>query len=134
MKAKATPQNPVSQEDVELFDTYIQKWRSLLNLRDWRIVRESKRDPKHMASLTSVEHEHKLAKYRVGTHFRSNAVTPESLESTALHELLHLLLRPMLDAAIADGEHSDQVAEYEHAVIVVLEEILMTAYQENKNG
>jgi hypothetical protein len=126
--------NPVSDKDVSLFDTFIHKWRALLNLRDWRIVRVRKRDPKYMAALLTVEHEHKLARYAVGESFGAIEVTPQSLESTALHELLHLLLRPMIDAAAAAGGHDDQVAEYEHAVIVVLEELLMQAYGERHNN
>jgi hypothetical protein len=35
---KARP-NPVSDADVARFDEYVAKWRALLNLRDWRIVR-----------------------------------------------------------------------------------------------
>jgi hypothetical protein len=120
--------NPVTDADVEYFDRAVVKWQALLNLRDWRIVRESARDLKHMASLTGVEHPHKLARYRVGVDFKSAAVTPQSLESTALHELLHLLLRPMLDVAMAEGDHNDSVMEYEHAVIVILEQLLMAAY------
>ncbi len=132
VRKKAAPPagalNVVTEAHAEQFDEYIRKWQTLLNLRDWRIVRDPKRERQFMAVLLSVEHEHKLAKYRIGSDFRSQKVTPEALESTALHELLHLLLRPMLDTAMADGEHSNAVAEYEHAALIVLEGLLMAAY------
>jgi hypothetical protein len=129
-KKKDPPQNPVTDEHVERFDYYIDKWRTLLNLRNWRILRTKKREMKNMAALLGVEHEHKLARYSVGVDFGNTAVTEESLESTALHELLHLILRPMLDVAIAQGEHNDAVLEEEHSVIVVLEQLLLHAYKE----
>jgi hypothetical protein len=126
--------NLVSDEHVAAFEEYVAKWRNLLNLRDWRIVRESRRDKRFMASVVSVEHEHKLAKYRVGVSFKSHPVTPYSLESTALHELLHILLRPLIDTAINEGEHCVGVAETEHEVIIILEELLMNAYSDHKDG
>jgi hypothetical protein len=122
------PLNPVHDEHVRQFEEYVHKWRALLNLRDWRIARTRKRPARVMAVLESVEHEHKLARYSVGRDFGAAEVTPESLESTALHELLHLLLRPLLDVAMEHAEHNDVVLEYEHAVITVLEELLMKAY------
>jgi hypothetical protein len=120
--------NPVSADHLTLFDSFVHKWRALLNLRDWRIIRAKKRDAKNMASLLTVEHEHKLARYAIGIDFGAAEVTQQSIESTALHELLHLLLRPLIDSAIATGEHDEQILEYEHGVIVVLEELLMQAY------
>ncbi len=120
--------NTVHDAHVQQFEEYVHKWRVLLNLRDWRIVRTRKRPARVMAQLESVEHQHKLARYSVGRDFGAQEVTPESLESTALHELLHLLLRPLLDVAMEQGEHNDVLLEYEHAVITVLEELLMKAY------
>jgi len=135
-KKKDPPQNPVGDEDLEKFDQFMEKWRTLLNLRNWRVLRAKKREVKNMAALLSVEHEHKLARYSVGLDFGSSKVTDESLESTALHEMLHLLLRPLLDTAMAETEHNDTVLEEEHSVIIVLEQLLLHAYkeQQQKNG
>jgi len=120
--------NPVSDEQVAEFDMYIEKWREKLNLRDWRVVRANKRDTTCMASLLSVEPEHKLARYSVGLHFGVCEVTSESLESTAIHEMLHLRLRSLMDACIDERGHTHIVNEKEHEVVVVLEELLMRAY------
>jgi hypothetical protein len=131
-KKKDPPQNPVSDEDLDKFDHFMEKWRTLLNLRNWRVLRAKKREVKNMAALLSVEHEHKLARYSVGLDFGSSKVTDESLESTALHEMLHLLLRPLLDTAMAETEHNDTVLEEEHSVIIVLEQLLLHAYKEQQ--
>ena len=122
------PRNPVSDEDVAEFEAYVEKWRDKLNLRDWRVVRAAKREKRHMAALLTVEHEHKLARYSVGEDFGADKVTPHSLESTAIHEMLHLRLRPLLDACMEEKSHTDAVLKYEHEVIIVLEDLLFRAY------
>jgi hypothetical protein len=129
MATKKAPANPVLPEHVVQFDEFVAKWRVLLNLRDWRIERTGKRT-KAMAEVTSIEHEHKLAKYALGSDFGATPVTPVSLEKTACHELLHILLAPLIATACAEGEESDTTLEYEHAVIIVLEELLINAYGE----
>lgn len=133
-KKKDPPQNPVLDHHVAEFDEYVDKWRTLLNLRNWRVSRVKKREHKNMAALVTVEHEHKLARYSIGMDFGNTPVTQESLESTALHEMLHLLLRPMLDVAMNSGEHDDAVLEEEHSVITVLEALLLHAYKEKPDG
>jgi len=120
--------NPLSDEHVAEFDMYVAKWRDRLNLRDWRVVRSTKRDPTCMASLLSVEPEHKLARYAVGVHFGAEEVTPASLESTAIHEMLHLRLRGLMDACMDERGHTHVVNEKEHEVVVVIEELLFRAY------
>jgi hypothetical protein len=125
---KRQARNPVSEEDAQAFDAYVEKWRDKLNLRDWRVVRAGKRDRKNMAALLTVEHEHKLARYAIGEDFGASEVTPASLEGTALHEMLHLLLRPLLDVAMQEKDHSDLVLEKEHEVVLVLEQLLLSAY------
>lgn len=122
------PKNPVLDEHVEEFDMYVEKWRDKLNLRDWRVVRAEKRVTGAMAALLSVEPEDRLARYAVGTHFGVTPVTPEALESTALHEMLHLLLRGLMDACIDERGHTHIVNEKEHEVVVVLEDLLFRAY------
>jgi len=134
MKKKDPPQNPVLDHHVAEFDEYIKKWRELLNLRNWRVSRAKKREPKAMAALISVEHEHRLARYSIGVDFGAHEVNGESLESTALHELLHLLLRPLIDVAVAEGENNDAVLTEEHSIITVLEALLLHAYKEDYDG
>src|SRR5437879_3239747 len=106
MTAPKKPQaNPLSDQHVELFDLFVQKWAPILNLSDWRIVRDKRRRSKYMAEMHTVEVQHKLAKYRVGEAFGDNhAVTPETLEATAVHELLHLRLWELLEYVELHGQ------------------------------
>lgn len=138
MTGKAAPHpkgwHVVTDEHFKLFEQYIIKWQALLNLRDWRCELSPIRCKSNMAELLSVEHEHKLARFRLGETFKRTPVTPRSLEDTAIHEMLHLFLRALIDNSIAEGEHGQGVAETEHACIVVLTPLLLEAYGERNES
>lgn len=107
--------NEVTEADCKAFDQYVAKWQKLLNLSDWRIERSPRRTKRSMAEV-SFDKEARLATYRIGVSFGAAEVTPDSLERTALHELLHVLLHDALD---------DPNDSTEHAVINTLEKLLM---------
>lgn len=107
--------NPVSDAQVEEFGRYVKKWQDVLGLQAWRIERGSRRPKKVMAEVTFND-EGMLATYRVGTNFGSSPVTPEALESCALHEVLHIMLRKF---------KLDQSEANEHEVVNMLEKLLM---------
>lgn len=109
----------------EEFARYIVKWQRMLNLDDWRIEKGTKRS-KAMAEV-SVSYADRLATYRIGT-FGSTAITPESLETTALHELLHVLLADLNHCADADKEAA------EHRVVNTLEKLLMRLNLDSESG
>lgn len=114
----APKQNELTPEDCEAFDGFVAKWQKILNLSDWRIERSGKRAAKNMAEVT-FDNGARMATYRVGLSFGAAEVTPASLEATALHELLHILLHDMLEAEPAALEGA------EHRVINVLEKLLI---------
>lgn len=111
------PANPVSTADCKAFEGYMQKWQKLLQLGDWRIERSTLRPKKSMAEVV-FDDPAMLASYRIGVSFGSAEVTPDSLERTALHETLHVLLRKF---------KLDQSEANEHEIVNVLEKILMDA-------
>lgn len=111
--------NPVTDEHCQAFDTYVQKWQRILGLMDWRIERSSRRSKRAMAEVT-FDKGARLASYRIGVSFGSAEVTPDSLERTALHELLHVLLHDALD---------DPNEATEHKVINTLEKLLMESHR-----
>jgi hypothetical protein len=113
----ATPLNPVTEADCVLFDGYVQKWQALLSLEQWRIERSSRRAKKVMAEVV-VNDTGMLATYRIGLTFGSAPVTPLTLESTALHEVLHVMLRKF---------KLDQSEANEHEIVNMLEKLLMKA-------
>lgn len=123
-RTKKPPQNPLTEEHKNLFESFMGKWQVLLNLMDWRIVRE-KKPTKYMAEVSLQETEHRLVRYRIGSDFGATPVTEESLESTACHESMHILLHRLIEAAMREGEYNDIVMGEEHGVIAVLEPLLM---------
>lgn len=110
--------NRLTAADAKKFQGYIKKWQGLLNLQDWRVERSPKTS-KSMAEITLSLND-RLAIYKLGADFGSTtAVTDHSLESTACHELLHVLLHELVNA-------TDQSLEsVEHRVINTLEKLLV---------
>lgn len=123
-RKKEPPANPLSENDKKYLDEMMQKWQTLLNLSDWRLSRSSKKT-KHMAEMVGWDTTHRLVSYRIGDDFGAEAVTPRSLEKTAIHEMLHLRFHEMLEVAAQEDEYNDRVLAAEHAVITVLEPMLL---------
>ena len=82
--------NIPNEEQSKLFDGYIAKWQVILNLCDWRIEKGQKSAKNAMASV-EFHSPARLATYRLGD-FGSTPITETSLEQTAVHELLHVVL------------------------------------------
>jgi len=98
------PANPVTVEDAAKFHSYIEKWQTLLNLGDWRLMRGDKAAKGAMADM-QVSLPDRCAVYRIGSHFGSDVVSDFSLEQTAVHELLHIHLaefRELVEAKCSD--------------------------------
>lgn len=113
--------NPVSEADAVVFDAYVQKWQQLLNLQDWRIERGGKPAKNAMATV-EFNPPARLAVYKLGD-FGAEAITPEALEQTAIHELLHIVLFDLIE--VASGKSTDdEVEAAEHSVINVIEKLL----------
>ena len=109
--------NELSDSDCVAFDGYIKKWQEILSLEQWRIERSSRRAKKVMAEVV-VNDPGMLATYRIGANFGATPVTPLTLESTALHEVLHVMLRKF---------KLDQSEANEHEIVNMLEKLLMKA-------
>ena len=118
MKAR----NPVSPENALLFDRYMTKWQSILNLNDWRIERGIAPAKNAMASI-EFNAPARLAAYRLGD-FGAEAVTPKSLETTAVHELLHVVFHDLLEIAQTKST-PEELEAAEHRIINLFEKILL---------
>jgi hypothetical protein len=114
------PKNFLTPAHNELFDDRIIYWQKRLGLEDWRVVRSRRHCP-DMASI-KVDHQHRLATYSTG-NFGSAEITPESIDSTALHEMLHLLLAELLEMTV-ESDHAELRMAAEHRVVITLERIL----------
>ena len=114
--------NIPTQQDAELFAKSVKKWQQVLSLGDWRIEKGIKPAKQAMASV-EFNASARLATYRIGD-FGAEKITPESLDKTALHELLHIFLHDLL-IVVADPKSTDEDREMqEHRVINLLENLL----------
>ncbi len=118
------PRNPVSADDKEAYRTFLLLWQDRLGLHDWRINLRDKPAPKALMADVECFHKARLANFRLGSGFGGTPVTPESLESTALHEMLHVLLHELTNQVVI-GLEGEPLDSAEHRVIHVLENLLL---------
>jgi hypothetical protein len=114
--------NIPTPEQSQLFAQSVRKWQQVLSLGDWRIEKGSKAAKAAMASV-EFNTQARLATYRLGD-FGAEKITPESLDQTALHELLHVFLHDLMTVAQDPKSSQDEVEMQEHRVINLLEKLL----------
>ena len=114
--------NIPSLEDAKLFAHSVKKWQQMLSLGEWRIEKGSKAAKAAMASVEFTPNA-RLAVYRLGD-FGAEKITPESLDMTALHELLHIFLHDLMTVAQDPKSSQDEIEMQEHRVINLLEKLL----------
>jgi hypothetical protein len=114
--------NIPTPNDAELFAKSVQKWQQVLSLGDWRIEKGMK---PAKAAMASVEFNDiaRLATYRLGD-FGAEKITRDSLDKTALHELLHVFLHDLITVAQDPKSSQDEVDMQEHRVVNLLENLL----------
>ena len=120
--------NIPTPEDAKLFAQSVRKWQQVLSLGDWRIEKGSKPAKQAMASVEFTPNA-RLAVYRIGD-FGAEKITPESLDRTALHELLHIFLHDLMVVSQDPKSSQDEIEMQEHRVINLLENLLFR----NSNG
>jgi hypothetical protein len=111
-----------NQDEVEIFAKSIKKWQQVLSLGDWRIEKGTKPAKQAMASVEFNESA-RLAVYRLGD-FGAEKITPESLDKTALHELLHIFLHDLMMIATDPKSSDEDIEMQEHRVINLLENLI----------
>jgi hypothetical protein len=114
--------NIPTPEQAELFAQSVRKWQQVLSLGDWRIEKGSKPAKEAMASV-EFNQTARLATYRLGD-FGAENITPESLDKTALHELLHVFLHDLMCTATDPKSSDEEIEMQEHRVINLLENLL----------
>ena len=114
--------NIPTPQDVALFAKSVQKWQQVLSLGDWRIEKGMK---PAKAAMASVEFNDiaRLATYRLGD-FGAEKITSDSLDKTALHELLHVFLHDLITVAQDPKSSQDEIDMQEHRVVNLLENLL----------
>ena len=114
--------NIPTPEHAELFAQSVRKWQQILSLGDWRIEKGMKPAKQAMASV-EFNQTARLATYRLGD-FGAEKITPESLDKTALHELLHVFLHDLMCVATDPKSSDEEIEMQEHRVINLLENLL----------
>ena len=114
--------NIPTPKDAELFAQSVRKWQQVLSLGDWRIEKGIKPAKQAMASV-EFNQTARLATYRLGD-FGAEKITPESLDKTALHELLHVFLHDLMCTATDPKSSDEEIEMQEHRVINLLENLL----------
>jgi len=114
--------NIPTPEHAELFAQSVRKWQQVLSLGDWRIEKGSKPAKEAMASV-EFNQTARLATYRLGD-FGAEKITPESLDKTALHELLHIFLHDLMCVATDPKSSDEEIEMQEHRIINLLEQLL----------
>lgn len=114
--------NLANTEQRELFRQSLDYWQVKLNLVSWRFFFSSAKASAAMANVKIQVPDH-LAVFRLGD-FKATPITPESLDETALHESLHVLLADFKAVCQNPDSSEDVVNAAEHSVINVLERLL----------
>jgi len=114
--------NIPTPEQAELFAQSVRKWQQVLSLGDWRIEKGMKPAKAAMASVEFTPAA-RLAVYRLGD-FGAEKITSESLDKTALHELLHIFLHDLMTVAQDASSSEDDKEMQEHRIINLLEHLL----------
>jgi hypothetical protein len=114
--------NIPTPEHIELFAQSVRKWQQILSLGDWRIEKGIKPAKSAMASVEFTPAA-RLAVYRLGD-FGAEKITPDSLDRTALHELLHIFLHDLMCVATDPKSSDEEIEMQEHRVINLLENLL----------
>ena len=114
--------NIPTPEHAELFAQSVRKWQQVLSLGDWRIEKGSKPAKEAMASV-EFNQTARLATYRLGD-FGAERISPDSLDRTALHELLHIFLYDLMCVATDPKSSDEEIEMQEHRVINLLENLL----------
>ena len=114
----------VTELDREKFQIYIKKWQDLLGLFRWRLVLT----PKKTKMMAEVEFDSdpscRLAKLKLGSDWGNTPVDEETLEMTALHEVLHVLFKDFKDVCTTKPHDEDAQMWHEHEIVHVLEKLL----------
>jgi hypothetical protein len=118
--------NIPTPQDAIHFAESVRKWQQVLSLGDWRIEKGSKPAKQAMASVEFTPNA-RLAVYRLGD-FGAEKITPESIDKTALHELLHIFLHDLMVVAQDPKSSQDEIEMQEHRVINLLEKLLFKDY------
>lgn len=117
--------NHLTPDDVAKFGRYLKLWQGRLGLQDWRIVLSPMPAKKCMAEMVNWDWQQRQVTCRVGLDWKSTPVTDATLEQTAVHELWHVVLFPLIEAAKNNQISEADLGSIEHRIINMIEQVLV---------
>lgn len=114
--------NAPTQEQVDEFARAMAHYQDLLNLRDWRVEHSGQPASKGALAEVGVSLEDRLAVWSIGKDWGNMPINTKTINECACHEILHVFLKPLMQACYQRDE--EQAAALEHSAIVVLEKLL----------
>ena len=117
--------NITTPDDRKAFSGYLREWQVKLGLGTWRITLSPKPAKNCLAQVYEFDREQRQARVKLGERWFATPVTPGTLEQTAVHELLHILLYELIEAAKNPHISQEDLANAEHAVVNALEKALV---------
>jgi hypothetical protein len=117
--------NHVTDDEAEQFRKHLRTWQTRLGLGTWRIVFSPKPAKNAMARVAEFDWPQRQARIELGRDWKSSPVNAGTLEQTAVHELLHVVLYELVEAARNPHASADELVSIEHAVVNALEKALV---------
>lgn len=130
-KPKPTPEaidssnHMVDPDAAEQYWAHFYNWQKRLGLQSWRLVRSPLAPKGAMAEMARWDRKQRQASARLGLNWKATPVNALTLERTAVHELLHVLLADLIAYAKEPHTSEEDLANIEHGVINTLEELLV---------
>jgi hypothetical protein len=115
----------LTDADVAEYWRHLKAWQIKLGLQDWRIVYSPIPAKKAMAEMDKWDWLQRQVTARVGRDWKSSPINSATLEQTAVHELLHVLLYELVQEAKNPHATEDDLGSKEHRVINALEQLLV---------
>lgn len=104
----------VTAEHLEYFAERCRYWQHEFGLTNWRLYVEQRGDDTDMAWADGDDNA-LIFKVFLSTDW-NEPVTERELDATAFHEVVHILLRPLVELAEAHNNDQD-VGRVEHAIV-----------------
>lgn len=106
------------------YEKHLKKWQTVLNLNDWRIKLGKRPARKGAMADILPQVPDRLANARLGD-FGGEEINSQTLEATALHEILHVFFAPLIHVCLQPDTTLEIVNSVEHSLINTLESLLV---------
>ena len=116
---------PYTDEHIAKIEAYLEKWKTIFNLSDWRNSVRRGKGSKVMAEVGCIDYSSRTFRFVLGKD-AGETVTDHLLEQLVVHELLHIMFHDVKALVLANENIFDEhVQSAEHRIVNVLERLLV---------